>query len=302
MPDNTLRKTELTGFMTVSITGADRIDFLQGQLTKDLRRVTADFSPLTGWATAKGRLLAVSPLIAWRDGIHMVLPEDIGEQVAQRLRMFVLRARAEIQTGEFTVLGLTGEPEREVDVGDIKLRVAAGATAATGGYCAARCNGDLSRAWLIGEPSEIASLGQTIDKDFATANEWTLADIRAGIPCIASGTSEAFVPQMVNLDLLDAISFEKGCYVGQEIVARTQNLGRIKRRMYRFSAASEGPLVPGQLVHAATGATGKVVSSVEIENGAELLAVVPIADVDKQWFADEAHERPLQLESLPYTV
>lgn len=287
-------------FTAVSVFGADRLDFLQGQLTQDLARADSGHSPLAGWASAKGRLLAVGPVIAWQDGIHLVLPDSIAEAVANRLRMFILRARAEISIGRLGILGLTAPAGAQFAVGNTGLRDEFGATLDCTDYCIARHNADKSRAWLIASAQSADELQVPgIDDD---EDNWSLADIRAGYPVVGPLTSEAFVPQMLNLDLLDAISFTKGCYVGQEIVARTQNLGRIKRRMYRFSASADALIEPGQLLHADSGATGKVVTAAASGAKTELLAVVPIVDAEKNWFADDSRQKKLALENLPYDI
>ena len=303
LPPDKVRVSASTGFTTVTVTGADRREFLQGQLTQDLDRASAEHSPLTGWASAKGRLLATGPVISWQDGIHLVLPAAIAGTIANRLRMFVLRAAAEISIDRYALLGLTARDGTAVNVANGSLGDAFGATADYTDYCIARHNADRSRAWLIAPARSIDGLGDirhvTIDD---RADQWTLADVRAGYPVIQPSTSEAFVPQMVNLDLLDAISFTKGCYVGQEIVARTQNLGRIKRRMYRFSTMVDDIPEPGQLLHTESGATGKVVCGASNGERAELLAVVPIADIAKAWFADKSGKQELRLETLPYEI
>ena len=135
-----------------------------------------------------------------------------------------------------------------------------------------------------------------------SAGEWTIRNIRAGIPEIQRATSEAFVPQMLNLDLLGGVSFTKGCYVGQEIVARTQNLGRIKRRMHRFRSESEHRFASGELMYGPDKATGKIVSCSHDGHATELLAVIAIDSSDKQWFADEGGTLPVEQQLLPYSI
>lgn len=297
---NEVRVSASTRFTVATVAGVDRIEFLQGQLTQDLERANAGHSPLAGWASAKGRLLAVGPVIAWQDGIHLVLPDEIADSVANRLRMFVLRAKAEVSLGQYGVLGLSTADGSPIKVANASLADEFGATIDCTGYCIARHNADKSRAWLIAPVQSIDEM--RVPANDSSANSWSLADIRAGYPVIGPLTSEAFVPQMVNLDLLDAISFTKGCYVGQEIVARTQNLGRIKRRMYRFSVAAEAIPEPGQRLHAESGATGKVVASAAAGKKAELLAVVPIAEAPNAWFTDDSGRTKLELETLPYAI
>ena len=123
----------------------------------------------------------------------------------------------------------------------------------------------------------------------------------AGLPGVTAATAEAFVPQMLNLDLLGAISISKGCYVGQEIVARTQNLGRIKRRMYRFRAPADD-LEAGAMIHGPDGATGKIVATAASGDAAELTAVIPIGHAEGKWYVDEARRLPLERLALPYAI
>ena len=139
-----IRLSASAGFTTVTVTGADRSEFLQGQLTQDLDRVSAEMSPLAGWASAKGRLLAVAPVISWRQGLHLVLPDSLAKAVANRLRMFVLRAAAEISTGRFGVIGLTADDSKAFDAAHVTLPDELGATADYADYCIARHNADKS--------------------------------------------------------------------------------------------------------------------------------------------------------------
>ncbi len=132
------------------------------------------------------------------------------------------------------------------------------------------------------------------------ANEWNLADIRAGLPQVFAPASEQFVPQMLNLDLLDGISFTKGCYSGQEIVARTQNLGRIKRRMFRYRLTAAPAPEPMTGLHLAGTKVAEVVMSAETGTGVELLAVASL-DVRGRALdlAGDREARPLE---LPYPL
>jgi folate-binding protein YgfZ len=131
---------------------------------------------------------------------------------------------------------------------------------------------------------------------------WRLANIRAGIPTVWAETRESFVPQMLNLDLLAAISFSKGCYVGQEIIARTQNLGRIKRRMYRFETPAAAEIQPGDPVYADGSSAGTVVDAVTTGKISELLAVIRIESMVHTLSLAESGAIPLASVQLPYSV
>ena len=301
MPDQTvaknIRATRLDTFCMLIISGPDRADFLQGQLTQDILKLETAGTALAGWASAKGRLLAVGQLIATDDEIWWPLPADIIDGIEKRMKMFVLRARVKIVQSTMPVSGILGIHELD------RLQIA-GATVPledqpsrlVDGSIVVRVIGDPDRAWLIGPAAEAGEF------EIAPESRWVLQSIRTGLPYIVADTQEQFVPQMLNLDRIGAISFDKGCYVGQEIVARTQNLGRIKRRMYRFTTSNTTQLPPSVVIYGPDNATGKVVLSSENEKPGELLAVVPIDAATGPWFADELKSVKLTNQPLPYPI
>jgi folate-binding protein YgfZ len=292
---NTISAVELCDYSVVRIAGADRREFLQGQLTQDIGEATPQQSVATGWTNAKGRLLCVGQLIDWHDAFYLPLPRDIAEGVARRLKMFVLRAKVTIDSPELGIAGLTGRAGEAIGVGALELPPESGAVRASAERCVARVAGDPQRAWVIGAVP-------AADFQMTEPVEWQRSNIRAGLPEITAGSSELFTPQMLNLDLLGAISFTKGCYVGQEIVARTQNLGRIKRRMYRFRVESTEPFHPGQLLYGPDDLTGKIVSCASDDTATEILAVIAIKSADDEWFTDAKRSIPVTRQPLPYTI
>jgi folate-binding protein YgfZ len=136
---------------------------------------------------------------------------------------------------------------------------------------------DSDRYWVIGAADKLAEHGLAgdIQNGDQIEHDWRLSDIRAGLPQIYLATGEAFVAQMLNLDLLDGISFSKGCYTGQEIIARTQHLGRIKRRLYRLELP-RGDWRVGQLLHLSDGRAGRLVEVARSGDGFEALAVLNV--------------------------
>jgi folate-binding protein YgfZ len=291
---------ELKSYSILRISGKDRNQFLQGQFTQDLDVIDTRRSALTGWTTAKGRLLAIGQLMDWNESIYLPLPATIAESVARRLTMFVLRADVEIDFPDLQSFGLVGESTDALDIDGLELPPEPGACRASDNLCVARVAGDPVRAWAIGNLQTIGTA--TSGADRITETEWLLQNIRAGIPAVGLETTETFIPQMLNLDLLDGISFTKGCYVGQEIVARTQNLGRIKRRMYRFRTESNPSCQPGQLLFGPDDATGRIVSCARDKGAIEMLAVIPISASDGPWHIDEDRTIILQRKPLPYPV
>jgi len=284
----------------IQVSGLDRSHFLQGQLTQDLARLTPERALLTGWASPKGRLLCTPWLADWRDSIWLILPHERAAVIASRLKMFVLRADVQIEVAtarvEVARLEQLTAPDGSNNLPDKE----------SFSYCIERDNE------LAIMPAGIEDMGIRLRpglpdeaNDNQTAKHWRLKNIRAGIPIVGNATAEEFVPQMVNLDHLDAISFSKGCYVGQEIVARTQNLGRIKRRMYAFSAtedAGAAPPEPGQPVYGEQGIAGQIVDAVPVETGIELLAVIRIDSLQQALSLGPDRQQPLTYRPLPYEI
>jgi folate-binding protein YgfZ len=245
----------LTHLGLLSFAGPDAAQFLQGQLSNDVNRLAAGEALLASYSSPQGRVLAVLWLLKLGEEILAILPRELLAATAERLRKYVLRAKLKV-----------------TDAGD-RLQVA-GAFTASGvapppALATARMQQDPTRQWLILDRQ--ASSTATADND-AFAAAWRLADIRAGLPQVYAATSGEFVAQMLNLDELDGISFNKGCYTGQEIIARTHYLGRVKRRLHKLELP-RGEFQPGQAITLDDGRQGVVVESAVSADHCELLVV-----------------------------
>jgi folate-binding protein YgfZ len=237
----------LNRYGILAVTGTDARAFLHAQLTNDIQNLPADRAALAGWCTAKGRLLATMLVIPSADGFLLQLARDIAPMVAKRLSMFVLRSKVKIadESQNLAQRGVWTDDWKGPDVmWDDRV---------------ARVRVEEGRFLLIGP-----ALSGPCSKD---EDAWTLAEIRAGRPFISAATQDKFIPQMVNLETLGGINFQKGCYPGQEIVARSQYRGEVKRRMKQFAAPAGAQLQPGAEFNG-----GMVVDAA----GGELLAVVPV--------------------------
>lgn len=257
-------------------TGSDSLSFLQGQISNDTRRLTQGHSLCAAYSSPQGRVLALMHLLPHSSGIVALLPRELVAPTMAGLRKFVLRAKVKIEdAGEH--LEVTGQH------GAALLQSAGVSVPQTGARYletdevgVATVNHDPTRYWVVGSTDKLASLGLSGAASAAAdriENDWRLADIRAGLPQIYASTSEVFVAQMLNLDLLDGISFSKGCYTGQEIIARTQHLGRIKRRLHRLELPN-GDWRIGQAVRLADGRTGRLIEVIRNGAGFEALAVL----------------------------
>ena len=248
-----MQRARLTRYGLLSVTGADARAFLHAQLTNDVEHLAPDRWVLAGWCSAKGRLLATFLVVPAPEGFLLQLARDLAEPVAKRLGMFVLRAKVKI-ADESERLAQFGLWDTDLTGPDVSWR------------------GNLGTV-RVGERRflQLAPAGEATEPANADEVQWTLAEIRAGRPLITRATQDQFVPQMVNFETIGGVDFQKGCYPGQEIVARAQYRGQVKRRMVHARAPAGVSLAPGQEYNG-----GTVVDVAPSEGGAELLAVVPI--------------------------
>ena len=258
-------------------TGPDSSSFLQGQISNDTRRLTAGDPLLAAYSNPQGRVLAVMHLLPHSSGVAAILPRELVPPTLDRLRKFVLRAKVQMEDAS-DALQVSGHHGAQA------LRSAGIAVPQDGkGYVEQDGIGvglvrpDSDRYWVIGAGGKLAQHGLVGEPRQADRIErdWRLADIRDGLPQIYLGTAETFVAQMLNLDLLDGISFSKGCYTGQEIIARTQHLGRIKRRLYRLQLPG-GEWRVGQSVRLNDGRSGRLVEVAPSGENFEALAVLGV--------------------------
>ena len=247
-------------FLTVlRISGGDAPAYLQGQLTADVDEVDASSSRLAAWCSPRGRVLALFRLFADPAGGYRIVCERwVAETLLARLRMFILRSDVRVDDAgeELEVAGLTGVLALPDPLAAWARTAAVDDAIAFEEIAIARVPGRHPRFLITGPSARMASIARARSaggERQADAGAWRLADIGAGIPRVTAKSSDAFLPQMLNLDRLGAVSFEKGCYVGQEIVARAQHLGRVKRRLHiaRTTAAAEGDAIVDAAGHEA---------------------------------------------------
>ena len=239
----------LSRYGLLSVQGADAREFLHAQLTNDIRNLPPDHAALAGWCSAKGRLLATFLVIPAPQGFLLQLARDLAPTVAKRLSMFILRSKVKIADVSDAWVQ-SGFWNADRDLSKVEWKDEAGSVPMG------------ERRFLRLEPAASASAECKGDEE-----AWYLQEIRAGRPLITAATQDQFVPQMVNLETLGGVDFQKGCYPGQEIVARAQYRGQVKRRMVRLPAPQGERLRPGQQFNG-----GTVVDSA----GGELLAVMPV--------------------------
>ncbi len=239
----------VTALGVLAFRGGDAARFLQGQLSADLEKLTVDSSTLAGFHNPQGRTIALLAVLrSSPDELLAVLPRDLAAAVAQRLGKFVFRAKVRItdESATWRVCGSKGGDVRgpALSWGNRRLEL--------------RPTGDSAPG-----------------PDAAALAAWLRADIHAGLPQIYAATSEQFVAQMLNLDLLGAIAFDKGCYTGQEVIARAHYRGRVKRRLQRWLHTGSSALSPGDAARGPDGRPLVVVNVAPENDGQAVLAVGP---------------------------
>lgn len=269
----------------IAVRGDDTEKYLQGQLTNDIHAVTETQSQLSAHCSPKGRVLACFRVYRHKDTIYLALPRTLLGPTLERLRKYVLLSKVTLE--EETKLVQIGYASAKgiQHLRDIinPLPEEVGAVTHSDVVTAIRVPGIHQRFELLGTVATIKALWTRLDVHAAAvgAGPWALLDILAGVPDLGPLTADTFVPQMINLDLLGGISFKKGCYTGQEIVARAYYLGKIKRRMYRLHSSITALPPPASAIYNTLNrndeSVGTVISAQESpQGGIDLLAVLQI--------------------------
>jgi folate-binding protein YgfZ len=299
----------LDAYGLVRVGGTDARSFLHGQLSNSIEDLAPGHSRLAAWCNAKGRVIGLFRVFRQGEDYFLRAPRSLLPLVLPRLRRFVLRSRVELEdiSMGWGRLALSGP-----GVPSLLVRLAGGfpdqpgGVLHAGGLCLVRAAGLLPRVEIHGEAAAVEALTRSLANAMQTAaaDAWQLQEILAGQPEVWPETCESFVPQMLNLHWLQGIDFRKGCYPGQEIVARMQYLGQLKRRMYLASAETSVTPNPGSdILATGTGeAVGTVASAAAARDGRmQLLAVLQNERLENglQLAGTGA---VLSLEPLPYPV
>lgn len=279
-------RATLVRYGMLEVSGADARAFLHAQLSNDVLHQPADVARRAGYCSAKGRLLASFLVIPHEEGFLLQVAADLAAPIGKRLTMFVLRSKVKVAdvSAAWTQTGLWGK-------GAESLLAAAGlavpaapmqVSSNDGNHLISLGNERLLHVGKAAAPAPCCAEFAPVSPDW-----WALEDVRAGVPLITGNTQDLFVPQMANFELIGGVDFRKGCYPGQEIVARSQYLGKLKRRMYRGEIDAEGapsvvPKAGEDLFGGEAQAVGTLVGAApRPQGGYELLAVLQSAQVDQ---------------------
>lgn len=294
----------------ISVHGDDAESFLQNQLSNDLKEVTESHSQLSSYNTHKGRMISNLRLLKRGDTYYLELSRSLIEALLKKLRMFVMMAKVTLDDVSSSLIhfGYTGPQADNLlsdAIGNIPSNPNDSVQYKT--LSITRLNGELPRFEILGELDDARTLWETLDVKAAAVSceSWRYLNIVAGIPIITEENSTDWVPQMLNFELIEGISFTKGCYPGQEIVARLNYLGQTKRRTYRLSVKSDQLPNIGDAITASTddgkeSEAGKVLNAVINPDGnVEMLAVLKSATIEQSL---SLHGATINILELPYPL
>ena len=292
----------------VCVSGPDAVPFLQSQLTNDVSRLAFGKVQLSGYCTPKGRLLAT--FHQWRtdEGVFMRMPREIIGSVVKRLSMFVLRAKAKVTdvSDAWATYALLGEGTDVLHGAGLSAPDAPWASTTDRTVRVDRLlptPAGVAR-YLLTSPRE-SQLPLHEDVARVSSSRWWSSEIDAAVPTIFAATQEKFVPQMINLEVLGGVDFKKGCYPGQEIVARSQYLGKLRRRMNIADVDAADVLPAADVYHSgATQPVGTVVMAAESSGaGNALLFEAPIDRLESGSLHLQSQDGPrLRVRPLPYVL
>lgn len=277
----------------IEVSGDDAGTFLRAQLTNDVLRLGSDRHFLAAWCDAKGRAILLAQVLEHEgDGYLLVLPCTLIDAVLQRLRMYVLRARVTLTdvSDRYRLAGLIGAdlpPANQLTERDGARWLGLSAT-----------SDDSARALWIGTADAPWPEGALA----TDTPEWALAHIDAGVPDVVTATRGLFVPQMLNLHWLLAIDFDKGCYPGQEVIARLHYRGRLTRRLHRLAWRGDEPKPGEEITDDAERAQGTVISAAPAADDGGSGRLLAVLRIDAAGSTLNAGSTALELLDLPYAT
>ncbi|MFW0754486.1 YgfZ/GcvT domain-containing protein [Pseudomonas sp. H11T01] len=290
----------------LAVRGSDASKFLQGQLTCNLNYLSDTQASLGARCTQKGRMQSSFRILLEGDGCLLAMATELLEPQLADLKKYAVFSKSKLtdESAAWVRFGL-GQADAALSTLGLELPPETDAVARANGLIAIRVSPGRAELWAAADQAQTLRghlSAQLVEGDL---NQWLLGQVRAGIGQVMPSTRELFIPQMLNLQAVGAVSFKKGCYTGQEIVARMQYLGKLKRRLYRLQLdASELPEPGAQLFSPTHGSSiGEVVIAARAEQHIELLAVLQAEAAEGGIVHLGALEGPaLQLLDLPYQL
>ncbi|MBT8134767.1 MAG: folate-binding protein [Gammaproteobacteria bacterium] len=307
---------DLSHFSTVVVAGSDAAEVMQGQFTNDVNKVDEGHSQISAFCNNKGRMLANFRLFQSQQNYFLSIRNDLVDGSIEHLQKYVLRAQVAIQdvSEQLIHIGISGNnAEKLLSQSIDKLNTTVDSVSQNDDYIAIRVADKIPRYEIFCSLQHAKALWESLSEKTSVTSStyWDYLNIRNGLPFIDSNTREEFVPQMANMELINGVSFEKGCYTGQEIVARTHYLGKQKRRTYRIKIISDTPPKAGDQLATGTSTenqyTGTLITVYQTAaNEYEALAVIQIKSAESETLklkdADADADAEITLLELPYPL
>ncbi len=301
--------TDLSHLALIEVTGVDADDFLNGQFTTNVKQLAKNHLQFSAWCNPKGQVKTTFYIYRHETGFNILLPVDLRDSFIKQLQMYIMRADVKLidKSNKLVRVGIQTNNNKLLaeSMGSIPEQNA-GITIQNDLHClhAFGSENTSQRYIFIGSVERI----KTLWKDFSQnscpvgATIWELLDIQAAYPWLSSQTTEKFLPQMLNLDLIDGLNYQKGCYPGQEIIARLHFRGQLKRSLYLATCSLDAqPVIADQLYISDHKDSVGVVINVQVsEDKYYLLAVIEKELVEHQLALRETNGASLTLQPLPY--
>lgn len=290
----------------LAVRGVDAAKYLQGQLTCNLNYLSETRASLGARCTQKGRMQSSFRILLQGDGVLMAMASGLLEPQLADLKKYAVFSKSKLtdESAAWVRFGLEKGDAALLSLG-LELPAETDSVVRNDPLIAVRVSPDRAELWVPADQADAVKGKLSALLAEGDLNQWLLGQVRAGIGQVMAGTRELFIPQMLNLQAVGGVSFKKGCYTGQEIVARMQYLGKLKRRLYRLSLAGDQLPEPGTPLFSATHASsiGEVVMAAHTGHNVELLAVLQAEAAQSGDVHLGTLEGPaLQLLDLPYEL
>ncbi len=304
---------DLSHYGLIKVHGEDSESFLQNQLTNDIRHVSDSTHQESAWCSPKGRIIANFRVFKQADSYVLILSADLVELIIKRFNMYKMMSKVAIEDVSHTLkhFALIDDASKvEFEDCFAKESIATNSeknqTINYKNVSILKLDGESPRYQILGNLEDTQNLWDQLSNsnEIADANAWTYANIIAGRPFITEASSEAWIPQMVNYIAVDGVDFKKGCYPGQEVVARLNYLGKTKRRMYRILLDTDKlPAINDVISSESDKSAGKILNTAINPGGKiEALAVLKIATTSEALRLADNESATLSILDLPYPI
>jgi len=299
---------DLSNFGIIKVSGEDAENFLQNQLTNDIRNVTESQHQSSAWCSPKGRMIANFQVFKRQESYFLILSIDLLEHVIKKLSMYIMMSKVTIEniTDSYVLFGYAGtEADKNLQAYSKLTPLKANQSATFGTLTLLNMPTTLPGFIIFGELEDAKQLWEACNQTAKPAScaPFLYLNIISGLPIITKPSSEKWIPQMVNFTAIGGVDFKKGCYPGQEVVARLNYLGKTKRRMYRIEIDSNTlPAVNDNISSDTDPSAGQILNAaINPENKVEALAILKITEAEKPLSLEKCNSHVKILE-LPYTV